>query len=249
MLCGPGQSSKIMYNGLAQRFDVELVISEDKPSSWRLLKRRIKNLGILKVLGQLCFMAFNRLVLQRSQKRRIAELMELYHLDASAPPETVTQHVDSINAESVMATLKRRDPDAVVVNGTRIISGKVLSCIDKPFINTHVGITPRYRGVHGGYWALANRDPLNCGVTVHLVNTGIDTGGVLYQRTISPEKKDGFNTYPIHQIAAAIPLMRSALLDVSNLELKVTPGVAPSQLWYHPTLVEYLKARILFGVK
>ena len=41
----------------------------------------------------------------------------------------------------------------------------------------HAGITPQYRGVHGGYWAVVNNDPEHCGVTIHFVDKGIDTGG------------------------------------------------------------------------
>ena len=96
---------------------------------------------------------------------------------------------------------------------------KVLSCIDAPFINTHLGITLKYRGVHGGYWALANGDPDNYGVTVHLIDVGIDTGGVLYQKFIKVLKNDNFNTYPIHQIAHAIPLMKDTLNDIKENQL------------------------------
>ena len=45
-----------------------------------------------------------------------------------------------------------------------------------PVINMHAGITLRYRGVHGGYWALAEQHPEWVGTTVHLVDPGIDTG-------------------------------------------------------------------------
>jgi methionyl-tRNA formyltransferase len=42
------------------------------------------------------------------------------------------------------------------------------SSINSKFVNIHVGITPKYRGVHGTYWALVNNDVENSGVTVHL---------------------------------------------------------------------------------
>jgi folate-dependent phosphoribosylglycinamide formyltransferase PurN len=66
--------------------------------------------------------------------------------------------------------LKAINPDLVIVNGTRIISKKVLSSINSKFVNIHVGITPKYRGVHGTYWALVNNDVENSGVTVHFVD-------------------------------------------------------------------------------
>ena len=111
-----------------------------------------------------------------------------------------------------------------------------------------MGITPKYRGVHGAYWALVNEDPGNCGVTIHLVDNGTDTGGVLYQDIINIEKYDNLNTYPIHQMAKALPLMKAALNDIKENQINIKNGPYPSRLWYHPTLYEYVKNWILKGV-
>jgi methionyl-tRNA formyltransferase len=125
-----------------------------------------------------------------------------------------------------------------------------LNSTDATFINTHLGITPKYRGVHGGYWSLANNDKANCGVTVHLVDSGIDTGGVLYQSKILPTKKDNFATYTYYQIGEGIIFMKKAITDFANSQLKETiPNVSESKLWYHPTIWTYLYKRIIKGVK
>ena len=137
----------------------------------------------------------------------------------------------------------------VVVNGTRIIKKEIIETIDAPFVNTHVGITPKYRGVHGGYWALTENDIEHCGVTVHLIDTGIDTGGILYQDVIEITDKDTFNTYPYLQTVAAIPLMKKAVNDIANKTYKTRKTDLPSRLWSHPTIMEYLKYRILHSVK
>jgi len=248
MLCGKGQSSRIMYNGLAPYVDIECVILEDKPSRTIMIQRRMKKIGILKTSGQLLFLIINQILSQASQTR-IKQLISDYGLNDKIFPNDIIREVDSINSKETISLLKRNNPDAVVVDGTRIISKRVLSSVNAPFINTHVGITPRYRGVHGGYWALANGDPDNCGVTVHLVDRGIDTGGVLYQDIISVDNCDNFNTYPIHQIAKAIPLMKAALNDVKENRINISQGVLPSHLWYHPTLFEYVKHWIQKGVR
>jgi folate-dependent phosphoribosylglycinamide formyltransferase PurN len=248
MLCGNGQSSRIMYNGLAPYVDVECVIVENKQSSKTLIQGRMKKLGILKTSGQLLFLIVNKLLIKIS-RARIKQLISDYGLNTEPFPNQLTKTIDSINSEEVVSLLKKINPDAVVVNGTRIISKSVLSAINAPFINTHMGITPRYRGVHGGYWALVNGDPDNCGVTVHLVDQGIDTGGVLYQDIIRAKNYDSFNTYPFHQIAKAIPLMKAALNDIKEKRLQVQQGVLPSQLWYHPTLSEYVKHWVQKGVR
>jgi hypothetical protein len=51
--------------------------------------------------------------------------------------------------------------DVIIVNGTRIISSKVLESMPALFINSY-----RYNttmGVHGAYWALVSNDKENCG--------------------------------------------------------------------------------------
>lgn len=248
MLCGDGPSSWFMYNALADEVEILAVVVEDKPSARSMIRHRIRKLGWPTVVGQLCFIVFNRM-LARLQRRRMDELIQRYGLRAALPPAGILHRVDSINGATVRKLLRKLDPDAVVVNGTRIISRSVIHCIDRPFINTHAGITPRYRGVHGGYWALASDDAGNCGVTVHLVDTGVDTGGVLYQDRIQPERNDGFNTYPIHQLACAIPLMKAALHDVVDGTITIREGMGPSRLWYHPTLAEYLRSRFSGSVR
>lgn len=248
MLCGDGPSSWFMYNALAEEAAVLAVVVEHKPSARGMIRHRLRQLGWRTVAGQLAFIAFNGL-LARLQRRRIDELILRYGLQADLPPAAITLRVPSVNAAAVRRLLRKLDVDAVVVNGTRIISRAVIECIDRPFINTHVGITPRYRGVHGGYWALVHDDAENCGVTVHLVDTGVDTGGVLYQQRIHVESSDGFNTYPLHQLASAVPLMKQALRDVVDGTLVRRDGVGPSKLWYHPTLGQYLRYRLARSVK
>ena len=47
-------------------------------------------------------------------------------------------------------------PDYVIVNGTSLLSRESIDTINRRVINIHVGITPEYRGAHGGFWALYN---------------------------------------------------------------------------------------------
>ena len=232
ILAGGGASTRLMFNGINNDFFIEQVIIEKPVHKRLMLMRRVKTLG-LKILS----------------KERITEIIENNNLTDNEIDERIITKVDSVNSEETIAILRKFRPDVVVVNGTRIIKKEILDAINVIFINTHVGITPRYRGVHGGYWALTESDIEHCGVTVHLVDSGIDTGGVLYQNVIRPTAKDNFNTYPYLQIAAAIPLMKKAIFDVSNRTYIIKESDSCSKLWSHPTILEYLRHRVLRGVK
>ena len=249
MLAGGGESTSLMFNGISDSFDVCKVIIESPVSNKQLLKRRARTLGIVKVFGQLCFMAYNKTLLKRLSLKQIIEIKRNKNLDDKDIDEKLITRVNSVNSTKTIDILKRIQPDIVIVNGSRIIKREILESIDAPFINTHVGITPKYRGVHGGYWALTENDIDNCGVTIHMIDTGIDTGGILYQEAIQVTNKDNFNTYPYLQIAAAIPLMKQAIKDLANNSISLQEVKLTSRLWSHPTLLDYFKNRILNGVK
>ena len=145
-----------------------------------------------------------------------------------------------------MAILRELGPSVVVVNGTRIIAKSVLGCVNAPFVNIHAGITPQYRGVHGGYWALAEGHPELVGTTVHLVDPGIDTGTVLSRDYFAITPEDSIATYPYLHLAAALPSLEAEVARVRrglSLEPDDETEPGPSQLFTHPTLWGYLWVR------
>jgi methionyl-tRNA formyltransferase len=84
----------------------------------------------------------------------------------------------------------------VAVYGTRLISGPTLDAVEAPFLNFHPGINPKHRGQHPAYWAGAEGDADNAGVTVHVVDRGVETGEVVYQARVVLDGRDTIATYP-----------------------------------------------------
>ena len=250
LLAQEGDSTTIVFNALRQSFEIAAVILEMEVPRRELLSRRIKKLGLRSVLGQVAFRSLIVPLLARAAQSRIQEICVEHGLDRSPIPDHIVRRVASVNSDEARSVLAALAPKLVVVNGTRIISKDTLACVPARFVNTHAGITPLYRGVHGGYWALAENDRARCGVTVHLVDTGIDTGGILRQGNISPTRTDNFVTYPYLQYAAAMPLLRSALQDLLAGSATTRPApVGASRLWSHPTLSQYIKNRLLAGAR
>ena len=240
LLTCEGESGRIAARYLAARFPTLGVIIEDPVPRSLLLRRRIKRLGFGHVGGQLAFMLFQRMQ-QKASKRRISEIVRAAGLDARWPEGCELIRVPSVNSQECIGNLRRLRPQAILVIGTRIIAGEVLRAVGAPFINYHAGVTPKYRGVHGGYWAKAQGDDGNFGVTVHLVDEGIDTGDVLYQARLAPTRKDNYSTYPYLQLAAALPLLERAARDAAAGTLRPEKIDLPSHLWSHPTLWRYIK--------
>lgn len=248
MLVGAGQSSYCNYNALKEDYTISNIIIETEGNLKAFLKKRIKKFGIVKVIGQILFQKIVVPFLKWESKARVEEIISTHNLSFKALDSDKLIKVPSVNSEACIETLKKIEPDIIIVNGTRIISKKVLSSINALFINTHAGITPLYRGIHGAYWSKINRDN-HCGVTVHLVDTGIDTGGILFQDVIETNPQDNFVSYTYLQMAKGIELMKLALNSLMVGEPKVMTNNLESKIWSHPTIWFYLKHRLLNKVK
>jgi folate-dependent phosphoribosylglycinamide formyltransferase PurN len=247
LLTSEGEAGRMAASYLAARFPAVAVIVEKPVSRWLLLRRRIARLGLARVGGQLAFMMFQRLQ-QQASRRRIAEIIGAAKLDPHWPDGKEVIRVSSVNSPECLDHLRRLQPQVVLVVGTRIIAHRVLQAIDAHWINYHAGITPKYRGVHGGYWAKAEGDQGNFGVTVHLIDEGIDTGGVLYQARFLPKAQDNYSSYPWLQLAAALPLLERAACDAVTGTLRILNVDLPSRMWSHPTLWQYIKTGWRSGV-
>jgi len=242
--------SRIIYHALADEVCIEAVIREAKVPRSAFLKRRLKKLGWTTLFGQIIFAKCILPLLQRESAQRRTAILQQYGMnEAPIPAECVTD-VQSANGAQTITLLQKISPQVVVVNGTRILDEKVLNSISGVFLNSHVGITPLYRGVHGGYWALASGDPSHFGVTIHKIDKGIDTGAIVAQALTKPSNEDNFATYPLLQIANALPLLKQAIRHALNGNLEtLPPPTGMSRLWSHPTAFQYLEGRIARAIR
>lgn len=232
-------SSKWVYNDIIKDFTVAAAIIEQPVSKKILFKARLKRIGFFKVMGQAMFSLLLVPYLRRRAKDRKAALIQQYQLSHADFNVAATYRVPSINDDSCKQLLEKLQPDIVLVNGTRIISKKILNCTAAVFINMHVGITPWYRGSHGGYWALHNNDIENFGTTIHLVDAGVDTGAVLQQAFIKPQKEDNFTTYPILQVEAGIAALKEVLPQIMDGKYNIKHHSEKGKMYYQPTLWQY----------
>ncbi|MCM4154266.1 formyl transferase [Arenibacter sp. N53] len=252
MICGHGEYPLMVYNYLIENgLHIERLIIEQPVNTQIFLKRRIKKLGVFNVLGQVLNRVLIVPILKIEATERLRRIKELGRLNSTPPKNDIISKVPSVNSTECLNILQQLNPDAVVVVNTRILNKVTLSSIQGKFINIHAGITPKYRGWHGGYWALVNKDSANCGTTIHLVDNGIDTGGVLYQNNINPTNQDNYYTYPFLQLIAGLPILKKAIVDVlnENIEIKIWNKNHEGNLYYHPTIWEYISNRLNKKVK
>lgn len=251
VLAGDYEPGRIIYHRLTEHFDEIAFIVERPVPRTKFLQRRLKRLGFTTVLGQVLFRGLAYPLLELSRLGRIEDIKSDFNLNDMPIRSEDTWRVESVNSEETQQLLRQHSPDVVVISCTRILRPETLACVDASFINVHTGVTPKYRGMCGGYWALVNSDFSNFGVTVHVVDEGIDTGSILGQKKIEVTSSDNFVTYPLLQLAEGLELLVDVLeqyFETGEMSVEES-GRLTSQIWTHPTLWEYLVNRLVCKVK
>ena len=82
--------------------------------------------------------------------------------------------------------------DLVISYGYRhILNNEVIKSSKAPIINLHISYLPWNRGSHPNFWSFYDCTP--SGVTIHLMDEGVDTGAIIYQRYVNFNKEE--NTF------------------------------------------------------
>ena len=107
---------------------------------------------------------------------------------AAGKPALVVEHKTSGGREAfeqaLLAALAQHDVEAVVLAGfMRVLTATFVSAYPQRIVNTHPALLPAFPGTDGPAQALAYGVKL-AGVTVHFVDTGVDTGPIIAQRAV-----------------------------------------------------------------
>jgi len=239
ILIQPGPNPEIVVNAVKAAFPNLVVIEEQPEPKALFIRRRAKKLGWIEALGQLATMAVSKYG-KRFTTKRALEILEDFGASPDRDSAIRRLAVPSANSPDFLAAIAGIRPAALLLVSTRMLKAGTLAAIPCPVLNLHAGINPQYRGLQGGYWSRIMADEENFGATVHLVDAGVDTGGILRQVRLRPSKRDTMHTYPLLQTAAATGIVVETLRDAVAGDLKPLEIAAPSRQWYHPPIWTWL---------
>lgn len=86
-----------------------------------------------------------------------------------------------------------------------IIRPDVIACFPNGIVNVHTSLLPFGRGANPNAWAIANRTP--SGVTLHLIDAGVDTGPILVQEEVPVSGDDTAGSLQAKLTARALEMM------------------------------------------
>lgn len=160
----------------------------------------------------------------------------------------------SINSPEAIDFLQLQQPDIIVsAYFHQIIRPPVIKIPRLGVLNIHPGWLPNYRGVMNYFWVLRNEEQYG-GVSVHWIDEGIDTGGLLARARflITPQMTQ-------HQVLMKTAILGSRLLQqivrrLARDEAIPTITVSEDEARYYslPTseaFDEYFRRRRFFRIR
>lgn len=243
-----GPNPEILINTLKRHFANLVVIEEQPERKKQILRQKARRFGWAKAIGQVATMAVSKFG-KPFARRRANEIIRQFHVDTQPDPALRRISIDSANGPQFRRLIAELGPAVLFLVSCRILKPATLQAVSCPVLNFHAGINPQYRGQQGGYWARVMKDERNFGATVHLVDAGVDTGGVIHQVRVTPSRKDTMHTYPLLLTAAGTNIAVRAV--GAALSGKLHPQKMSKKLsrqWHHPTIWRWLWIGVSRGI-
>lgn len=128
-------------------------------------------------------------------------------------------------ADVLLENVKFYNPDLVVLAGfMRILPPSFVAALSPNLINTHPSLLPEFPGAHAVRDALAAGAKVT-GVTVHVVDQGVDTGPRIAQRSV--EVLEGDSEFELHERIKGVErqLLISVVRDIAAGKLNLAEPV------------------------
>lgn len=104
--------------------------------------------------------------------------------------------------KQIIHLLKTASVDLICLAGYMKILGKeLLEAYPNRIINLHPSLLPKFKGAHS-IEEFYNSSEKETGITIHLVDQGVDTGPIIFQKKISRQEQDSLEdlTEKIHEL-------------------------------------------------
>lgn len=157
----------------------------------------------------------------------------------------VIKKVRMLNSDDTMQFIIDNKIKYLVNCGAGIFRKKLLSIPNLQILNAHAGKLPEYRNMNNVEWALLNKDKLIG--TIHFVDSGIDTGEILFEEEIPPKKFLSIEDYREYAFDYVFRLYGKALILYHEGLIKSRPQEMQGKVYYR--MHGYFKDKLLENSK
>ena len=145
--------------------------------------------------------------------------------------------MSSVNSEAYIAWLKENSIDLIIsIASPEIFKEELLTTPAHGCINSHSALLPENRGMMPVFWALYKGDK-ELGVTIHTMDTRLDSGAILAQETVV-NNGESLNNMILETKEISAQLMHQVLMDIAKGTQIETPMKEGGSYQTFPTPTE-----------
>ena len=142
------------------------------------------------------------------------------------------QNLDEVMAEQIFSSRY-----AVLIDFGIIVSRNVIDTFELGIINSHFSLLPRLRGADPISWSIANGDN-KTGVSLMLIDEGMDTGKLIAQKSFSLDKTETTPTLTDELITLSDTLLQSHVPRYLSGEITAHSQPHPDRATYSRKLTK-----------
>jgi hypothetical protein len=220
-----------------------VVIREGRDALMQRMRREINRSGLLRFCDIVAFRAYYSLLLRARDEARLTAINDSvcarFPSPLKKPIEVVVESPNGAEAEQFLRDLQ---PDLVVARCKVLLKERIFSIPRSGTFVMHPGICPEYRNAHGCFWALANDDKQNVGMTLLRVDRGVDTGAIFgFYRCSFDEVLDTHITIQARTVFDNLDGLQEKLLEIfAGQAQTIDVRGRHSAVWGQPWLTKYL---------
>ncbi len=152
--------------------------------------------------------------------------------------------VSGLDRPRALDFLRSSKADGAIYCGGGMLRQPFIAAAGGRVLNGHAGPLPEIRGLNAAEWSILTGRPLE--VTIHYIDSGVDTGPVLAARPFAAEKGDGVDQLRERSLVAAIEGLRAAVPALAEPmpERRADAAAFPQYFSVAPALRPLLERRL-----
>ena len=221
-----------------------IVIREPGARLKKRIRREVKRVGVLRFLDVMAFRLYYKFALARSDEAYEQALLDaLMKRYPDIPATCRIVETPSPNSPEVLTLLRSIQPDVIIARCKSILKEDVFRTAGKGTFVMHPGICPEYRNAHGCFWALAEGDVGNVGMTLLRVDAGVDTGPVYgYYRCQYDELRESHIVIQSRVVFDNLDSLREKFAEVfAGTAQTIDTKGRKSAAWGQPWMTRYVR--------
>ena len=191
------------------------IIVEEKrgKANWLRFKSKIKKDGFIVSIQRI-----NEVLRLKRIKQNVVQLAEENHVPV--------YWVKNFNNHACACLLEKLNIDLLIISSAPILKEYIFNKAKIGCLNAHPGWLPTYRGIGANAYALYHGDAT--GVTVHWVDSGIDTGKIILRERLTILPKDTVSKINDRAVIRGAELMAGVIKKIQNDQIKI-PSIKESK--------------------